>query len=72
METIIERPRANGSVAYLAQISLKKTVKSFIVKFGQQLAEGRTPQTVGNWMSHLASIFTLVRPAWGFHSIQTP
>ncbi|ERM02450.1 hypothetical protein Q644_16600 [Brucella intermedia 229E] len=37
-----------------------------IVKFGQLLAEERTPQTVGNWMSHLAAIFTLARPAWGF------
>ncbi len=148
--TIVERPRANGSVAYLAQILLKKdgkivhresrtfdrkpmatawikkreselkkdpsligvtarpssklsdaidkyvaeslkeigrtkaqtlkAIKRFsiankecasirsqdIVKFGQQLAEERTPQTVGNWMSHLAAIFTLARPAWGF------
>lgn len=25
-----------------------------------------TPQTVGNYMSHLASVFTVARPAWGY------
>lgn len=35
-----------------------------IVKFGEYLNDGREPQTVGNWMSHLASVFALARPAW--------
>lgn len=25
-----------------------------------------TPQTVGNYMAHLASVFTVARPAWGY------
>ncbi|MBK0020826.1 site-specific integrase [Ochrobactrum sp. S46] len=148
MGTIIERPRANGSVAYLAQILLKSdgkvvhresrtfdrkaaanawikkreaelkadtaqlgrarrpssklsdaidkyvesslkeigrtkgqvlnSIKEFpiadkecstitsqdIVKFAELLNDGREPQTVGNWISHLASVFAIARPAW--------
>lgn len=148
--TIIERPRANGSVAYLAQILIKRdgkvahresrtfdrktaatawiskreaelrkdpdklgvtkhtkskladaidkyvetslkeigrtkgqvlrAIKNFpiankecstirsqdIVKFGEHLVETRSPQTVGNWISHLSAVFTVARPAWGF------
>lgn len=148
MGTIIERPRANGSIAYLAQILLKSdgkvvhresrtfdrkaaasawikkreaelkndtsqlgrtrrpssklsdaidkyvesslkeigrtkgqvlsAIKQFpiadkecstitsqdIVKFAELLNDGREPQTVGNWISHLASVFALARPAW--------
>jgi hypothetical protein len=26
----------------------------------------RTPQTVGNYMSHLAAVFAIARPAWGY------
>lgn len=149
MGTIIERPRANGSIAYLAQILLKSdgkvvhresrtfdrraaatawlkkreaelkkdtaqlgrakrpssklsdaidkyvetslkeigrtkgqvlnAIKNFpiaekecssitsqdIIKFAELLNDGREPQTVGNWISHLASVFALARPAWG-------
>lgn len=149
MGTIIERPRSNGSIAYLAQILLKSdgkvvhresrtfdrraaatawikkretelkkdtaqlgrpkrpssklsdaidkyietslreigrtkgqvlnAIKSFpiadkecssitsqdIIKFAAFLNDGREPQTVGNWISHLASVFALARPAWG-------
>ncbi|HEV7337146.1 MAG TPA: site-specific integrase [Bosea sp. (in: a-proteobacteria)] len=43
------------------------TIKSeHIVAFAQELlAGGRQPQTVGNYMSHLSSIFKIARPAWG-------
>ena len=36
-----------------------------IVKFASDLlAGGRKPQTVGNYVSHLAAIFRVARPAW--------
>jgi len=38
-----------------------------IVSFAQELlAGGRQPQTVGNYLSHLAAIFRIARPAWGY------
>ncbi|MDH6229585.1 integrase [Mesorhizobium soli] len=38
-----------------------------IVKFAQEkLATGVVPQTVGNYLSHLGSIFTIARAAWGY------
>ncbi len=33
--------------------------------FATRLAEGRKPQTVGNYLSHLSSIFSIARPTWG-------
>ncbi|MES4993755.1 MULTISPECIES: site-specific integrase [Agrobacterium tumefaciens complex] len=36
-----------------------------IVTFANELAEGRKPQTVGSYISHLSSIFSIARPAWG-------
>jgi integrase len=37
-----------------------------IVSFAQELlAGGRQPQTVANYVSHLAAIFRIARPAWG-------
>jgi hypothetical protein len=30
------------------------------------LAGGRQPSTVGNYISHLAAIFAIARPAWGY------
>lgn len=35
-----------------------------IIEFAQSLAV--QPQTIGNYLSHLASIFTVARPAWGY------
>lgn len=37
-----------------------------IVGFARELATNRQPQTVGNYLSHLASIFAVAKPAWGF------
>lgn len=34
--------------------------------FAQELAESRQPQTVANYMSHLAAVFAIARPAWGY------
>lgn len=36
-----------------------------IVAFAEELSEGRQPSTVGNYISHLAAIFTVAKPAWG-------
>ncbi len=37
-----------------------------IVKFAKSLSKDRHPSTVGNYMSHLASVFAVARPAWGY------
>ncbi|MER9247590.1 site-specific integrase [Mesorhizobium sp. M0590] len=37
-----------------------------IVSFANQLVASVTPQTVGNYMSHLGSVFAIARPAWGY------
>lgn len=38
-----------------------------IVDFANELlAGGRQPATVGNYISHLAAIFAIARPAWGY------
>lgn len=39
---------------------------SDIVGFARQLADGRKPQTVANYVSHLGAIFALARPVWGY------
>lgn len=36
-----------------------------IVRLAQDLSDGRQPQTVANYLSHLAAIFAIARPAWG-------
>lgn len=35
-----------------------------IVAFAEELSEGRQPSTVGNYISHLAAIFAVAKPAW--------
>ena len=35
-----------------------------IVAMARKLSDGRTPQTVANYISHLAAIFAIARPAW--------
>jgi integrase len=38
-----------------------------IVDFANELSAGdRQPSTVGNYISHLAAIFAIARPAWGY------
>ena len=36
-----------------------------LVSFGRDLTRNVEPQTCGNYFSHLSSIFTVARPAWG-------
>jgi integrase len=38
-----------------------------IIRFAREkLAGGAKPQTVGNYLSHLAAVFSIARPAWGY------
>jgi integrase len=37
-----------------------------LVEWAQALGREREPQTVGNYVSHLASVFAIARPAWGY------
>ena len=37
-----------------------------IVAFTQDISAGRTPATVANYLSHLAAIFTIAKPAWDY------
>lgn len=37
-----------------------------IVELAKALAKGRQPQTVSNYLSHLAAVFRIARPAWGY------
>lgn len=37
-----------------------------IVAFARELAQERKPQTVANYLSHLAAVFAIARPAWGY------
>lgn len=37
-----------------------------LVAWAQELGKEREPQTVGNYVSHLASVFAIARPAWAY------
>lgn len=37
-----------------------------LVAFASELSTGRKPQTVANYLSHLAAVFSIARPAWGY------
>ncbi|MBY0297457.1 MAG: tyrosine-type recombinase/integrase [Methylobacterium sp.] len=37
-----------------------------IVAFARELARGRQPQTVSNYLAHLSAVFTIAKPAWGY------
>ncbi|MCG5476613.1 MAG: site-specific integrase, partial [Sinorhizobium fredii] len=48
----------------IAKMQCKDIGSAEIVEFATELSKGRKPQTVGNYISHLASIFAIARPAW--------
>ena len=50
----------------IASMSCESIESRHLVELAQALVLDRQPQTVGNYMSHLASIFTIARPAWGY------
>lgn len=48
----------------LGQTACSNITSQAIVEFASSI--DAQPQTVGNYVSHLASIFTVARPAWGY------
>jgi integrase len=51
----------------IANLDCGEIRSQHIVDFANELlAEGRQPSTVGNYISHLAAIFAIARPAWGY------
>ncbi|MGF6878403.1 tyrosine-type recombinase/integrase [Paraburkholderia sp. MM5477-R1] len=51
-------------VAPIGQMNCSRIVSQTYVQFGQSLKV--KPQTVGNYMSHLAAVVHVARPAWGY------
>lgn len=50
----------------IAQMRCSEIASQDIVDFAQRLSDGnRKPQTVQNYLSHLQSVFSIARPAWG-------
>lgn len=49
----------------IAAIRARDVTSADIVAYGRRLSEGRKPQTVGNYMSHLSAVFAIAKPAWG-------
>lgn len=50
----------------IADLDVKDIDSTQLVGFAKELSEGRQPQTVQNYLSHLSSIFAIARPAWGY------
>lgn len=51
----------------IAALQCSKIDSRHIVDLAKYLLNtGMLPQTVGNYISHLSTIFTIARPAWGF------
>lgn len=50
----------------IAQMLCHQIKSPDIVSFAQNISEGRSPATVSNYLSHLAAIFAIAKPAWGF------
>jgi integrase len=50
----------------IAQLDCGAISSSDIVSFAELLAESRKPQTVANYLSHLAAVFAVAQPAWGY------
>ena len=50
----------------LGDIKCSEITSQALVSFAKQLTRNVEPQTCGNYFSHLSSIFTVARPAWGY------
>lgn len=50
----------------IAKMDCAAITSADIVALAGELSDGRTPQTVANYISHLAAIFAIARPAWGY------
>ena len=49
----------------LAETKCSEITSNALVSFARELTKNVAPQTCGNYFSHLSSIFTVARPAWG-------
>jgi integrase len=50
----------------LGDIKCSDMTSTTLVSFARELSKNVEPQTCGNYFSHLSSIFTVARPAWGY------
>jgi integrase len=81
LSAVIERYIAESKKAVLGtKAQVLKTIKNSdlgetkcseitshtLVSFARELNQSVEPQTCGNYFSHLSTIFTIARPAWGY------
>ncbi|MDO9413799.1 MAG: site-specific integrase [Pseudolabrys sp.] len=50
----------------LGDLKCSEITSQKLVAFAKDLSRNVEPQTCGNYFSHLSSVFTVARPAWGF------
>lgn len=50
----------------LATMRCSRITSADVVDFARELGAGVSPQTVHNYLSHLASVFAIAKPAWGY------
>jgi integrase len=50
----------------LGEVKCSDITSQTLVSFAKDLTRNVEPQTCGNYFSHLSSIFTVARPAWGY------
>lgn len=50
----------------LGALKCSAVTSQALVAFAKRLSNSVEPQTCGNYFSHLSSVFTVARPAWGY------
>jgi integrase len=50
----------------LGEMKCSDITSNTLVSFARELTNNVEPQTCGNYFSHLSTIFTVARPAWGY------
>lgn len=50
----------------IAEKRCSEVTSEILVAFAHDLNEGRQPQTVQNYLSHLSAVFAVAKPAWGY------
>jgi len=50
----------------IAEMECRSIRAEHIVALARELIADKQPQTVGNYLSHLAAVFAIARPAWGY------
>lgn len=49
----------------IAEMDIASITSADVVEWARWLGEGRQPQTVQNYLSHLSAVFSVARAAWG-------